>query len=154
MSYLRVTTRLRALPAVAAIAIATWPMLPMYAAERHNVSVIGKWRLTSVLDSSEISALDDDEAQQLVGEVLTISKEKVQMGTRICPAPDFEVIQGDTNAYFERRAHASAANLGLPNPVTSVHVSCTYVYIKNPNRLVVHWKGVFFDAVRLGTELR
>jgi len=29
-----------------------------------------------------------------------------------------------------------------------MHVKCTYVYKKASDRLVVHWKGFFFDAVR------
>lgn len=117
-------------------------------AQGRDKSVIGQWKLTQVLDSSEITALDDDQAEQLVGRVFSIAADKVQFGGRKCTEPDFAVTTGETNDYFERRAHVSANKLGLPNPVTAVHVSCTYVYKKAPDRLVIHWKGYFFDAER------
>lgn len=148
MSYLRVSARLRALPMIAALALATLPTLPLYAAEHYNPSVIGKWKLTKVLDSSEISALDDDEAANLVGKVLIIAKDRVQLGGRVCIAPTFEATQEDPQKHMEEQAHASAEKMGLPNPVTVVQVSCTVVFVKGPDRLVVHWKGYFFDAVR------
>lgn len=152
MSCLRAGARLRALPAVAALVLAIWPTLPLHAAGHYNPSVIGKWKLTKVLDSSEISSLDDDEAEQLVGKVLTIAKDRVQLGDRVCLAPTFEATQEDPQKHMEEQAHASAEKVGLPNPVTVVQVSCTVVFIKNPNRLVVHWKGYFFDAVREKTQ--
>jgi hypothetical protein len=101
-----------------------------------------------VLDSSEISALDEDEAERLVGKVLTIAKDRVQLGDRVCAAPIFEATQEDPARHMEEQAHASAEKLGLPNPVTVVQASCTVVFVKNPNRLVVHWKDYFFDAER------
>lgn len=138
---------LRVFSVVAAIALHAFVSGPLNAAEQDK-SVIGKWKLTKVLDSSEISALDDDEAEQLVGQVLTISEKEVRLGKRTCKDPDFEVTRAETNEYFQRNAHVSAVNLGLPHLVTAVHINCTYVYKKTPKRLVVHWKGVFFDAVR------
>jgi hypothetical protein len=155
MSYLRATTALCALPrrartltAIAVIALVTWPAGPANA-EDVDKSIIGQWKLTAVLDSSEITAIDDAQAQKLVGKVLRIGADKVQLGERVCKNPDFEVTRAETNEYFARSAHASAEKLGLPNPVTAVHLNCTYVYKKAPNKLVVHWKGFFFDAVKL-----
>jgi hypothetical protein len=29
-----------------------------------------------------------------------------------------------------------------------VHIDCAYVYKKTPDRLVLNWQGVFFEAVR------
>lgn len=80
--------------------------------------------------------------------VLKISKNDVQIGSQACGSPDFEVISGDRDEYFKRRVHASAEKLGLPDSVTSVHINCAYVYKKSPDRLVLNWQGVFFDAVR------
>jgi hypothetical protein len=148
MSYFRMSTYVRALAVVAAVALATWPTLPLHAAEQQDLSVIGKWKLTKVLDSSEISALDDDEAAQLVGKVITIAKDRVQLGDRVCSSPTFEATRENPQKHMEEQAHASAEKMGLPNPVTVVQVSCTVVFIKSRDRLVVHWKGVFFDAVR------
>jgi hypothetical protein len=147
MSYRTVNQHLRVCLAVIALACGSTPQLQ--AAERQGTSVIGSWKLSAVLDSSDISALDEEEAEQLIGHVMTISRDKVQLDERVCLSPEFEVIKAETNKYFREQAHASAKKLGLPNPVTAVIVSCTEVYIKAPNRLVVHWKGYFFDAVRV-----
>lgn len=154
MPYLQVTAALRALPrragtlaVVAAFALAAWPAAPAQA-DGQDKSVIGNWRLTAVLDSSDITALDDDQAQRLVGKMFTIAQDKVQLGDRTCARPDFEVTVAERDEFFARQAHVSAAKLGLPDPVTAVHLNCTYVYKKAPDKLVVHWKGFFFDAVR------
>ena len=137
---------------VAALAITIWFAPHAHAAEQLGPSVIGSWKLSAVLDSSDISALDDEEAEQLVGHIITIGRDKVQLDDQVCLAPDFEVTKAETNKYLREAAHASAKKLGLPNPVTAVHVSCTYVLIKSRNRLVVHWKGFFFDAIRMPSK--
>lgn len=153
MSYLRAIVALhllsrkaRILTTAIAIVVTAWPNSALYAAEQDR-SVIGNWKLTAVLDSSEITALDDEDARKLVGQVLHIGADWIKLGGRVCNEPDFEVTRAETKDYFARRAHASADRLGLPNPVTAVHISCTYVYKKAAGRLVVHWKGFFFDAV-------
>lgn len=147
MSHLNLSNRIRAY--LAALIFTILPAQHLQASEWHEKFVIGSWKLTAVLDSSEISALDDDEAQQLVGHVITISRDKVQLDDRVCPFPGFEVTKAETYTLFREEAHASAEKLGLPNPVTAIEVSCTDVFIKSRNRLVVHWKGFFFDAIRM-----
>lgn len=123
--------------------------LPAFAGvAEQDTSVIGTWRLIKILDSSEITALDDAQANALLGHLFVIQSGKVQLNDRTCKAPNFEVTRAETNDYFARQAHISADRLGLPNPVTAVHLNCTYVYKKAPGRLVVHWKGYFFDAIR------
>ena len=150
MSYLHFNALLRT--GIAAFALICYPAPQLHAADRLGTSVIGSWKLTAVLDSSDITSLDDQEAADLVGQVITIGREKVQLGARVCDAPSFEVTTAETNSYFRDEAHASAKKLGLPNPVTSVSVGCTFVYIKSKNRLVVHWKGFFFDAIRMPSK--
>nr|WP_315394408.1 hypothetical protein [uncultured Duganella sp.] len=124
----------------------------LQAAEAPGTYVIGDWKLTAVLDSSDITALDDREAANLVGHIFKINRDKIQLDERVCDAPSFEVTKAETNSYFRREAHASADKLGLPNPVTSIELNCTYVYPKSRNRLVVHWKGFFFDAIRMPSK--
>lgn len=156
MSYSRDATAPRSL-ARTCTAIAVIAMVvcfdPAYAGNQDK-SIIGKWKLTAVLDSSEITALDDDQAQNLVGQTFSIQADKVQFGQRMCKSPDFEVSNEETSDYFARHAHASADKLGLPNPVTVVHIDCTYVYKKAPDKIVIHWKGFYFDAVRVGLRQR
>ena len=150
MSYLHFGALLRA--GGVALALACGPAPHLQAAEQLGTSVIGSWKLTAVLDSSDITSLDDEEAENLVGQIITIGRDKVQLGDRECDSPSFEVTRAETNKYMREAAHASAKKLGLPNPVTAVHVSCTFVHIKSRNRLVVHWKGFFFDAIRMPSK--
>jgi hypothetical protein len=117
-------------------------------ANENNADVIGRWKIAAVLDSSEIAALSDRQARRLVGKTLAISNDKLEFAGRVCKKPDFDRTQEEPVKYFRESAHASAAKLGLPTPVTVVHVSCTYVYPKSADELVVHWRGFFFNAVR------
>lgn len=133
---------------IVAIGLTLWPAGPGNA-QTQDKSVIGRWQLTAVLDSSEISALDDAEAEQLIGKVLDIRADRVTLGKRSCDAPSFEVTQAETDEYLHRHARAYSDDLGLPNPVTVVNIGCMDVYLKPP-KLVVHWQGVFFEARRLG----
>lgn len=112
-------------------------------------SVLGRWRFTAALDGAEISSLDEREAAALVGHVFTISKKRVAFGNRDCGAPELEVERVEPDAYLREQAHASAAKLGLPNPVAVVDLGCTIAFVKNPNRLVIFWQGWFFDAIRV-----
>lgn len=137
--------RTRDLAVVGALMLAT---LPACAADAGR-SVIGQWRFTAPLDSSEITALDDSEARQLVGKVFTISRTKVQFGSRECLPPSLEAHRVEPRLYLPKEAHASAEKLHLPNPVTVVQLGCTIAFIRDSNRLVIHWKGWFFDAVRI-----
>jgi hypothetical protein len=145
ISVLRQRTRI--FPVVVALAF-TSVVSPVHAGDNQERSVIGKWRLKAALDASEITSLDEREAKQLVGEVFTIAPDRVQFGTRKCLPPELEAERVEPRLYLREQAHASAAKLGLPNPVTVVDLDCTVVFIKAKNRLVIHWDGWFFDARR------
>jgi hypothetical protein len=120
------------------------------ASDQHqDRSVIGKWKLTSVLDLAEVSALDDKEARQLVGKVLNIRRDKVQLGSRVCSPSGFQAERVEPMMDLREKAHASATKLHLPNPVTVVELSCAYVYVKSRTRIVLAWDGAFFEAVRM-----
>jgi hypothetical protein len=140
----------RQIAIVTAIVLAAWPLASARAANDQELSVIGKWRFTKALDSADITPLDDKEAQRLVGRVFTISKKTVKLGNvDDCLPPAFEAKIVEPRIYVRNWAHASAENLGLPNPVTVVDLGCTNAFIKNPKRIVVFWKGWFFDARRV-----
>jgi hypothetical protein len=135
------------LPVVAAIAMTALP-IQTTAADKYEHIVTGKWKLTAALDGAEITSLDENEARQLIGRVVTIQKDKVQFGSRVCGPSDFEAERVEPRLFLREQFHASAEKLSLPNPVTVVDLSCTSVFIKNKNRLVIAWDGWFFDAVR------
>lgn len=137
----------RTVSSIAALLFAT-TMSPARAADE-GTQVLGRWELTAALDASEVTALDEQEAQQLVGQVFTIARDRVQLGTRTCLAPALTAERVEPRLYLREHAHAAALKLGLPTPVTVVDLGCTSVFIKKPGRLVIHWKGWFFDTRKL-----
>jgi hypothetical protein len=150
MSLLRCSTlrrRARVFPVVVIFALASLAT-SVSAVDNQDRSVIGKWKFTAALDGSEITSLDEKEAQRLVGQVMTISVNRVQFGARKCLPPDLNAERVEPRLYLREQAHASAAQLGLPNPVTVVNLGCTVAFVKAKDRLVIHWDGWFFDARR------
>lgn len=111
--------------------------------------VTGQWRFTKPIDSADITALDEREAAQLVGQVFTIRKDKVAFGDRDCGSTEFEAQKVEPRLYLRKGFHSNVEGLKLPTPVTVVEISCTAVFIKSPNRLVIFWQGWFFDAIRV-----
>jgi hypothetical protein len=133
-----------------AAAIVILPVSTVDAANHQETGVIGKWRLVKALDSADISAFDDRQAQQLVGQIFTIRKKTVKVGMADdCLPPGFEAKIVEPKWYVRKWAHASAEHLGLPDPVTVVDLGCTNAFIKSPKRIVLFWKGWFFDAKRI-----
>lgn len=145
MSHLRIPTRLRSKTAVALVTIAA--SLPAHA-HQPNDDVLGRWRIMKVLDSSDISALDDKEAAALVGKTFIVQPDKVSLAGEVCKEPDFNRHYEDTVRYLREEAHASSWKLGLPEVVTIVDLSCAEALVKGYNKIVVYWKGFFFDAVK------
>ena len=111
--------------------------------------VTGQWRFTKPIDSADITSLDEREAAQLVGHIFTISKDKVAFGDDDCGDTEFEAQNVEPTLYLRKGWNSNVERLKLPNPVTAVEISCTTVFIRSPNRLVIFWKGWFFDAVRV-----
>lgn len=142
----------------------TWPWAVLYkltlatltctftfahAMDRDVRTIAGKWRFTAALDSADITSRDDREAQELIGQVMTIDATKVLFGKRRCSPSSFDSESVEPRLYLREQFRASAESLRLPNPVTAVELSCTTVFIKSPNKLLIYWDGWFFDAVRV-----
>jgi len=83
------------------------------------------------------------------GRVFTITRDNIRFGARECGPSDFAAERVEPGRFLRKEFHASANKLRLPNPVTVVDLSCTTVFIKKPNRLVIAWDGWFFDAVKM-----
>lgn len=112
-----------------------------------DTSVIGEWKIISVLDYATIS-VGADQAKPFIGQTLIISSEQVKFGNQVCPASNFLAERVETNIELRENARVSNDNLGLPNPVTVVELSCAYAYLKDRRRIVLAWNGIFFEAVR------
>lgn len=148
MSSLCIPISIGALPPIAAFAFASCLALPAQAVEP-NDDILGTWTLTKVLDSSEISSIDDAEAAKLIGKTLTIDSEKVSLAGHNCArVPKFERHYEDTARYIREEAHAPAGRLGLPEVVTVVDLACTAAFLKGYNEIVIYWKGFFFNAIK------
>lgn len=147
MSYLRIASRLCSATTLASVAGLTWPAHAAQPAQP-NDDILGRWRITKVLDASNVTALDDKEAAQLVGKTFTVEPSKVSLAGEVCDEPEFERHYEDTVRYVREEAHASSWKLGLPEVVTVIDLSCTEALVKGYNKIVVLWKGVFFDAVK------
>jgi hypothetical protein len=111
------------------------------------------------LDASNVTALDDKEAAQLVGKLFVVEPDKVSLAGEVCDKPEFERHYEDTVRYLREEAHASSWKLGLPSTVTVVDLACTEALMKGHDKAVILWKGVFLDAVRqdphlLGKQVR
>jgi hypothetical protein len=123
-------------------------------AQPANADILGTWKLTRVLDSSEITAMDDKEAAGLVGKIAIISPEKISLAGEACPPPEFERRREPTAKYIRENAHAPVGRLGLPDTVTVIHLGCTEAFIKGKGKIVFYWNGFFYDAVKQPTAKR
>ncbi|GGX89098.1 hypothetical protein GJV26_25325 [Massilia dura] len=122
--------------------------------EFRDRSVIGKWKLVSVLDLASIASLDEEDARTLLGKILTISEAAVQVDEETCGSPEFWAERIVPEPHIQEKLHASAERLRLPNPATMIELGCTDVYVRNPNQLVLLWGGVMFDAIRIVAAAR
>lgn len=130
----------------AAIACAVFPGNAV--AEEHGHAVVGTWRLTAVLDSADLASMDEKQARRLLGKRFVINEYGFRFGKEKCGAATFDSTWVEPNLYLREEAWASAEKLGLPNPAEVIDLTCTIVLVKSKDRLVLHWDGFFFDAVR------
>lgn len=150
MSCLRVLAFIQRAKMLSFIALVAMIALPCaQASDSIERRVSGKWRFVAALDGAEIVSLDERYAQQLLDQIFTIGKNKVKFGKVDCGETEFESQKVEPRLHLRNAFHASSKELGLPNPVTVVDLSCTSVFITKPNHLVIFWQGWFFDAVRV-----
>lgn len=122
--------------------------LAVSAAQPKATDVLGTWTLTKVLDSAEITSMDDQEAARLVGKTLVVRPDKIVMVGEDCDEADFERHREPAAKYIRENYHAPVGRLGLPDTITVVHLGCTEALLKARNRMVVFWDGFFYDAIR------
>lgn len=142
------TAARRALAALLLAATAPWYAGAVERPAEPNADINGKWRLARVLGSADIAAMSDRQAKAMIGEEVLIAKGRFKIGSRTCEGPSYERSVDDLAKSFREEGHVSSVNMGLPDPVTSIDAGCTHIYLKAPGRIVVHWGGFYFDAVR------
>jgi hypothetical protein len=119
-----------------------------------DVDIFGKWRVVAALDSADVTALDDNEANKLVGKTVKISKSSFEFDGQVCKTPTYERTRERTEAYFRHEMRASTENLHLPGTVTVIDARCTFLFPKAEGKLMFFWHGFFFDAARVPPERR
>ena len=131
-----------------------------------TLHLLGRWRFTSVLDSTPIVSLSDKEAKSFIGTYLTISQKRVQFHGKICMSPSYAIFYEDRDESFRKGFHMNPQYLSLPTTVTTIEAKCmplprqdakknvvvTYLYIRDKNRVVLYWGGFFFNAVKVNTQ--
>lgn len=118
------------------------------AADGSDTNVVGRWKLTAVLDFADLASMDEKEARRLIGKSFVIDRRGFSFGKEKCGAATFASTWVEPTLYLREEAWASAEKLGLPNPAEVIDLTCTIVLVKSKDRLVLHWDGFFFDAVR------
>jgi hypothetical protein len=146
---------LRYTPAVLALMLAVHAPSSAHAAQSKNTDVVGVWTLTRVLDSAEITSMDDKQAARLVGKTVVIRPDKVVVVGEDCDQSDFERHREPAAKYVRENYHAPVGRLGLPDTVTVVNLGCTEALLKGKNGIVLFWDGFFYEAAKLnGTTKR
>ncbi|ALK95612.1 hypothetical protein AB595_19285 [Massilia sp. WF1] len=89
------------------------------AAQPKNADALGIWTLTKVLDSAEITSMDDQGAARLLGKTVSIQPDKIVMIGEACDKADFERHREPAAKYIRENYHAPVGRLGLAAPKRS-----------------------------------
>lgn len=150
MPFLHIPTRLLTVTAMLALVAHTAQ------AKRpgKDAVILGTWTLTKVLDSADIASLTDQQAAALVGKTMVVRRDSVMFNGEPCRAPDLVGHRADAAKYMREGYHARVGYLGLPDTITVVDLDCTEAFLKSKEKIVVFWRGYFFDAKRQPTAKR
>lgn len=144
MSLLHTSGRLVAVTALFALVSHTaWATKPS-----KDADILGTWTLTKVLDSADIASLTDQQAAALVGKVMVVRRESVMFNGEPCRAPELTRHREDAAKYMREGYHARVGYLGLPDMITVIDLDCTEAFAKGKGKIVVFWKGYFYDAIK------
>lgn len=135
--------------ALAVAIVSAAPARVLAQAVDRSSPVIGNWRLTAVLDSVDITSMDDKGAQRLVGKVMVIRKDGARFNNYKCHASDFETTRVVSDLYLQKEDGIDNSKLRLPRTVTVVDISCSTIFVKNRNHAVITWDGWFYEAIRV-----
>jgi hypothetical protein len=117
-------------------------------AQAFGKDILGTWRLTKVLDSADIASLTTQQAAALVGKQLVIRRDSVMFNGEPCRAPELTRHRENAARYVREGYHARVGYLGLPDTITVIDLDCTEAFLKSEGKIVVFWRGYFFDAVK------
>jgi hypothetical protein len=144
MSFLHTSGRLWALTAIVALVAHTaQAKLP-----EKDADILGTWTLTKLLDSADVASLTDQQAAALVGKLMIVRRDSVVFNGEPCRAPELTRHREDAAKYMREGYHAPVGYLRLPDTITVVDLDCTEAFLKSKGKIVVFWRGYFYDAVK------
>ena len=150
MSFLHIPTRVLTMTIMLALGAHT----AQAKRPEKDAVILGTWTLTKVLDSADIASLTDQQAAALVGKTMVVRRDSVMFDGEPCRAPDLAGRREDAAKYMREGYHARVGYLGLPETITVIDLDCTEAFLKNKEKIVVFWRGYFFDAKRTPTAKR
>jgi hypothetical protein len=134
---------------LAIIAILTLSAQPAQAKQPDkNADILGTWTLTKVLDSADVASLTEQQAADLVGKSVVVRRDSFMFNGEPYRAPSLTRHQEPTAKYMREGYHARIGYLGLPDTITVVDLDCTEAFLKSEGKIVVFWRGYFYDAIR------
>jgi hypothetical protein len=113
-----------------------------------NADIYGRWKIAKVLDYADITALSERQAKKLIGKTVVVARDKLVFNGKECDAPSYERTVEDTARSMREQGHVSSVNMGLPDQMTVIDAGCTTLFLKSNNRIVIHWDGFYFDAIK------
>lgn len=144
MSFLRTFMRLLAMTAVLALIAHS-----AQAKQREkDADILGTWTLTKVLDSADVASLTDQQAAALVGKTVVVRRDSIMFNGEPYRAPELTRHLEDAARYMREGYHARVGYLGLPDTITVIDLDCTEAFLKGKGKIVVFWRGYFFDAIK------
>lgn len=111
--------------------------------------IVGDWKLVDVLDSVDNTWLDDAAANKLLGKVMSIRRSGAQFDNHTCQPPEDGGRMVEPEMYLQKEGRIDNAKLKLPTPVLVFEISCSYVFVRSENEVVLTWGGYFFQAHRV-----
>jgi hypothetical protein len=119
-----------------------------------NADILGSWTLAKVLDSADVASLTDEQAAALIGKTVVVRRDSVMFDREPCRAPELTRHREDAAKYMREGYHARVGHLGLPDTITVIDLDCTEAFLKSKGKIVVFWRGYFFDAIKQPTAKR
>jgi hypothetical protein len=115
---------------------------------KKKADIVGTWTLTRVLDSADVASMDDQQAAALVGKKIVVRHDSVVFDGEPCRAPEMSRHREPAAKYVREGYHARVGYLGLPDTITVIDLDCTEAFLKSSGKIVVFWKGYFYDAMK------
>lgn len=119
-----------------------------------DADILGTWKLTKVLDSADIASLTDQQAAALIGKTVVVRRDSIMFNGEPYSAPELTRRREDAAKYMREGYHARVGYLGLPETITVIDLNCTEAFLKSEGKIVVFWRGYFFDATKQLTAKR